>query len=278
MCTSQFVTQTRNSLLWTERASWDSHWRDISEYMQPRAGRFVVTDRNRGDKRHNAISTPRPGRGAHAGRRHDVGHDQPGAAVVQAGHPRPRPDGHGPVKTWLHHTGELLRDIYAASNTYRALHSGYMELGLFGTWATVLLPDFDNVIHHTPLTVGEYSITTDDRGRVNTLAREFQMTVGQMAERFGADALSPAARNLYDRGSLDTWVTVNHLVEPNKDRDPKLRDNRNLRWSSRYFETTARASGCVNRASSAFPRSRRAGRSTARTSTAARRAWRRWAT
>ena len=37
------------------------------------------------------------------------------------------------------------------------------ELGLFGTWATVVLPDYDNVLHHYPLTIGEYAISTSNR-------------------------------------------------------------------------------------------------------------------
>ena len=46
---------SRKSALWNERSSWITHWREISDYQQPRAGRFVVTDRNRGDKRANHI-------------------------------------------------------------------------------------------------------------------------------------------------------------------------------------------------------------------------------
>ena len=45
----------RKGALWTERSSWITHWREVSEYQQPRAGRFVVSDRNKGDKRANSI-------------------------------------------------------------------------------------------------------------------------------------------------------------------------------------------------------------------------------
>ena len=41
--------------LQNERASWMVHWREISECLLPRSGRFFVTDRNRGDKRYNKI-------------------------------------------------------------------------------------------------------------------------------------------------------------------------------------------------------------------------------
>ena len=38
-----------------ERSSWLTHWREISDYLLPRSGRFLTTDRNMGDKRHNNI-------------------------------------------------------------------------------------------------------------------------------------------------------------------------------------------------------------------------------
>ena len=39
----------------SERSSWMTHWEQISRVLLPRAGRFLVTDNNRGDKRHNKI-------------------------------------------------------------------------------------------------------------------------------------------------------------------------------------------------------------------------------
>ena len=40
-----------------ERSSWMLHWQEISEVVLPRAGRFLVSDNNKGDKRHRAILT-----------------------------------------------------------------------------------------------------------------------------------------------------------------------------------------------------------------------------
>lgn len=46
---------TRWGALKSERSSWLTHWREISDYLLPRSGRFLATDRNKGDKRHNNI-------------------------------------------------------------------------------------------------------------------------------------------------------------------------------------------------------------------------------
>lgn len=230
----------RKNALFNERASWMSHWQEISQYQQPRAGRFVVTDRNRGEKRHNAIYDRTP-----------IGAQRTLAAGLMSGMTSPaRPWFRltlndpalrelGPVKTWLHQTTLLIREIFSVSNTYRALQQGYGELGLFGTWAALVLQDFDNVIHIEALTIGEYALGVDDKGRVDSLAREFDMTVGQMVKRFGRDACSTNVQNLYDRGQLDQWVTVIHVIEPNATRDPSKRDAKNMRWSSCYIEQGA---------------------------------------
>ncbi len=227
----------RKSALWLERASWVSHWREISEYQQPRAGRFVVTDRNNGKKRHNQIHDNTAVFGARTL-----------AAGLMSGMTSPaRPwfkleiadkdlMESAAVKAWLHDSTNIIRAIFASSNTYRALHTLYEELGLFGTACSVVLPDFENVIHHYPLTIGEYALATDAKGNVNTLAREFQMTVGQLVDQFGLKNVSATVRDLHAKGSYDTWVDVVHMVQPRKERDVSKRDARNMRFASVYLE------------------------------------------
>lgn len=227
----------RKGDLYNERASFVYHWREISEYQQPRAGRFLVTDRNRGEKRHNSIYDNTPllaQRTLAAGLM--SGMTSPARPWFRLTLSDPDLREIGSVKTWLHRTGLLLREIFTSSNTYRSLQQGYGELGLFGTWADVILPDFDDVIRHYPLTIGEYAIGTNHKGEVDTLAREYQMTVGQMVKQFGVDKVSPHVKNLWDRHSQDAWITVNHIIEPNAQRDPSKRDNRNMRFSSCYID------------------------------------------
>jgi hypothetical protein len=227
----------RKGALWNERSSWISHWREISEYQQPRAGRFVASDRNKGDKRTNSIIDNAAMFGSRTL-----------AAGMMSGMTSPaRPwfrleiqdkdlMEFGAVKTWLHDSATLLRAIFASSNTYRALHTIYEELGLFGTAATIVLPDYDSVLHHYPLTVGEYALGTNYKGVVDTLCREFQMTVGQMVGQFGIDNVSETVKNLYHRHQVDQWVDVIHLIEPRKEREYGKLDSKNKRFASCYIE------------------------------------------
>jgi hypothetical protein len=220
-----------------ERADWYDHWKEISEYMLPRSGRFFTTDRNKGDKRYNDIidsTGTRALRVLAAGMM--AGMTSPARPWFRLATPDPDLMEYAPVKLWLERVTELMRHAFAKSNTYRALHSVYEELGAFGTAADIIQKNYDNILHHMPLTVGEYAISTNNLGDVHTLAREFDMTVGQMVEEFGRDKLSNAVKNMYDRGAVDDWVPVIHLIQPRTARDYSRRDPLNMPYASCYLE------------------------------------------
>lgn len=96
--------------------------------------------------------------------------------------------------------------------------------------------DYDHVVHLYPLTAGEYCIATNAKGEVNTLYREFDMTVAQLVDTFGADAVSQTVRSQYESGNLDEWVTVIHAIEPRRQYDHNKLDAKNMPWQSVYLE------------------------------------------
>lgn len=222
----------------SERSSWFEHWRELSEYLMPRNGRFLITDRNRGNKRHNRIydnTAIRAGRILAAGLM--SGMTSPARPWFRLATPDPKLMTKQPVKEWCALVTQMMLDIFAHSNTYRALHGVYGQLGVFGTAGTLLLEDFDDVIRHYPLAIGEYAIATDDRNVVNTVYREFEMPVTQLVKRFGIDNVSDRVKSLYETGTnLDNWIPVVHLIEPRSDRDPKMKDAKNMPFASCYFE------------------------------------------
>jgi hypothetical protein len=223
----------------TERSTYVTHWKEISDYLLPRSGRYFVTDHNRGERRHNNIYDSTGTRALRV-----LGAGLMGGATSPA-----RPwfrlatadtdlMDFAPVKLWLSQVQHGMLDIFQRSNTYRALHSMYEEIGAFGTGASMVMDDFDDVIRHHVLTAGEYAIAQNYRGEVTTLYREFQKTVSELVMEFGYDKCSQTVRNLHDRGSLDTWVTIIHGVEPRADRerDSNKRDALNMPFKSVYFE------------------------------------------
>lgn len=223
-----------------ERASWWSHYQELSNFILPRSGRFFVQDRNRGERKNNSIydsTATRSLRVLAAGIM--SGATSPARPWFRYATQDPEMMNSVPVKIWLEKATRKALDICAKSNTYRALHSSYEELGVFGTHLLVKQENFENVINLYPSTCGEYYLGKNALGEVDTFYREFQMQVSGMVDPrngFGYDKCSREVQNLYDQGSLDKWVSVIHAVEPRYDRDPKGKDSKNKPWASMYFE------------------------------------------
>jgi len=228
---------TRWGQLKSERASWLSHWKEISDYMLPRSGRFFIQDRDKGYRRHNNIydsTGTRALRVLAAGMM--SGMTSPARPWFRLGIADHELMQYQPVKVWLNQVTNLMLEIFQRGNTYRALHSMYEELGAFGTSASIVMDDFQDVIRHYPLTTGEFAIATDYRGQVNTIYREFQKTVHEVVGEFGINNVSNSVKTMYDRGSLDQWITIVHAIEPRSDRDPSKKDAMNMAYRSCYFE------------------------------------------
>jgi hypothetical protein len=229
--------QKRWAMLETERSSWISHWTELSTQLFPRAGRFTTDDRNDGKRRHNAIYD-RTGTGAlrilAAGMMSGV--TSPARPWFRLRIPDDALMEYQPVKIWLAQVTRKMQAVFAQSNTYRALHQLYEELGAFGTANTLIMDDFDRGIHLYPNTVGRYALATDFKGNVDTSYRELQKTARQLVQEFGADNCSTAVRNMVTNGNGDSWVTIIHAVEPRKERDIRSRDSKNMPWASCYFE------------------------------------------
>lgn len=227
----------RWSALDQDFSPWRDRYREISDSILPVSGRFLSNERNRGDKVFNSIYDSAGTRALgtlSAGLM--AGMTSPARPWFRLSTPDPALMKFEPVKLWLHEVTRIMQSVFARSNTYRSLHSMYEELGAYGTAATIMLDDFDNVIHHFTLTAGEYRLATNYKGEVDCLYRQFQKTVAELVKEFGIGNVSTTVKDLFTRGNLDAYVEVVHLVEPREDRDVTKRDPLNMRWKSVYFE------------------------------------------
>ena len=232
---------TRWGQLKSERASWWSHWQEISAYLLPRSGRFFVQDRDKGWRRHNNIYDNTGTRALRVlGAGMMAGATSPARPWFRLSTGDPALNKYQPVKLWLDDVTKMMQTVFQKSNTYRALHQIYEELGAFGTGANIILPDYNSIIHNYPLTTGEFCISTDYQGRVCTLYREFEKTVSEVVKEFGYKNCSTTVQNMFDRGSLDQWVRLIHAIEPRADRDIRLKDAKNMAYGSYYFEVGGR--------------------------------------
>jgi hypothetical protein len=228
---------TRWGQLKSERASWWAHWQEITTYLLPRNGRYFRQDRDKGWRRHNNIYDNTGTRALRVlGAGMMAGATSPARPWFRLGTADPDLNNYMPVKLWLDDVQKRMGMVFQRSNTYRALHGIYEELGGFGTAASIILPDYKNIIHHYPVTTGEFCVAQDYQGKICTIYREFEKTVGEMVKEFGYKQCSKTVQNMYDRGSLDAWIPIIHAIEPRADRDIRKKDALNMPWASYYFE------------------------------------------
>lgn len=220
-----------------QRRSWDKTNRDICDYVLPGAARFLGDEQNRGDRDDLKLID-------------DAGVDA--NTIWAAGMMNGNTNQTDPwytlgledieletfhsVQEWIQQCVQIQMGVYARSNTYQAFHKHFQHLGPFGGSASFLVDDPRTAIHNHMMPPGQYSLACDERERIDTCYRRFAMTVGQVVERWGLDAVSPQVRMAYNRGDYDQSVQVVHVVEPRRVRDPAKRDSRSMPWFSCYFE------------------------------------------
>ena len=231
----------------TERSSFLPQWRDLADYVLPTRPKFQITEANRGTRKNQKIINSHATQSADTLRSGMMsGITSPARPWFKLSTPDPDMAELGSVKYWLDITGRRMADVFLRSNLYNVLPQVYSDLGVFGTAPLLIEEDLDEVIRCYSLPIGSYMIAKDSKGRVNTLFREFRMTVRQVVEEFATrnertgeidwSNFSTHIREQWEQSSTETWVDICHVIQPNEEFDPKRLESKYKRFQSCYFE------------------------------------------
>lgn len=227
----------RMAQLKTERAKgWEATWRDLQDNISPNVGEINTNRVNEGDRRDRNIYNNTATRAVtilQGGM--SSGLTSASRSWFKLATPDPDLMEFGPVKVWLHHAEQAMRELFVKSNLYNVLPSVYGELGVFGTGVMAALPDEKGLIRFYPFTVGSYYLATSSRQVVDTIYREFKMTARQMAQQFGKESLSASVQAMLT-SNAESWIDVCHAVEPNDSMQSGKDDNKNMPFRSVYWE------------------------------------------
>ena len=245
--------------LWTDRSSFDSHWREIAEWMLPRRIRFTPSDRNKGDKRNQNIidSTARFAlrtlqSGLHAGL------TSPARPWFNLTTPDPTLAEQKPIKEWLHQVTQRMQVVFSDSNLYNVLPIVYGDLGLFGTACMGVVEDSKDLFRCYAYPLGSFALGLDARNIVTTFVREYELTVRQVVEQFvwqpvtgtmDWDRVSISVKNLWDKSSYQAPVELVWIVLPNDYADKQRLEAAYLPYHSCHFEKAGSATGGLLRES-----------------------------
>lgn len=145
------------------------------------------------------------------------------------------------VPEWLDLVERVIYDDFAKSNWYEECNELFKDLGAIGN-ATMFAEE--EAVHGRTVFVAmhpyEFYWDVDKFGRIDTVYRRFFMSVRQMVERFGYDALSPQTQRLALDKKLTEKIEIIHGCQPREFRDSRIRDARNMRYSSEYWEKAAK--------------------------------------
>lgn len=204
----------RHTALKAERSSWDGTYRDISNYILPRRGRFFTSDANKGHRRDTSIINNHGTRAANTlASGLMAGLTNPTRPWFRLTTPDPELNESGPVKMWTAAVEDVMRWVFQRSNIYLSLHSLYLDLP-FGTSALHIDEDEKRILRAYLYPIGSYCLANSARQRVDTVYREFQMTAAQLVEKFGKAKCSKAVQDALTE-TPDKWFDVLHVIEPN---------------------------------------------------------------
>lgn len=230
--------EQKRSVLEIERQSFMPHWRELSEYVDPRRGRFVTSDYNRGEKRNSKIinsTATYSKRVLAAGMANGI--TSPARPWFRLMTPDPELMEYAPVRNWLYAVETRMRRAFSKSNLYTVMPVFYGELGTFATSAMCMLEDDQTTFRFYPYTIGSYCLAQNERLEVDTIVRDkVKMTVRQLVTMFGEKAVSTSTLDLWKRGDYERAIDVIHVVQPRIGRDLTKVDNRNMPFESVWYE------------------------------------------
>ncbi|PXH13701.1 portal protein [Klebsiella pneumoniae] len=229
--------QKQQAQLTNDRSSFDPHWRELSDFINPRGSRFLVTDVNRDDRRNTKIVDPTAtlaARTLSSGMMSGI--TSPARPWFKLATPDPDMMDYGPVKLWLEVVQRRMNEVFNKSNIYQSLPLLYASLVNYSTGAMAVLEDDSDVIRTMMFPIGSYYMANSARGSVDTCFRKFSMTVRQLVMEFGLNNVSDSVKGMWDSGNYESWIEVIHAVYPNIDRDTAKLNSKNKPVKSVYYE------------------------------------------
>lgn len=250
--------QARKTAMVAERELYRPDWQQVADYIDPYAGRYLVTQQvtKKLPSRAKIINSEatRSARVMDAG--FMGGHTSKSRPwfLLTVGDPllKDRPN----VKAWCDDVTQAIRDCLAKSNFYTALPSFYHHRHLFGVAALCADEDEKEIIRFYDRNIGTYAIGLDARGRVDSFHYQFERTARQIDQKYadkvgGREKLPQRVQDALANNRGDEKFYIDSLIEPNPDarkgaQASQFRAFRQIYWMD--GGTAADQCGCLDMA------------------------------
>ena len=220
-------SEQRINVLRSWRQSWIMNYQLLETYILPRRGIFINSamptpnSMIRGAPINQAIVDPT---GTYAMRRcaagimsNEMSPSRQWFKLKPALFPREKAD--PDAVQWFEEVETRIDTVMSRSNFYQEAAQMFEDLVTFGTAPMIIYEDDQDLIRcYTPC-CGEYFVASSSANRVETMARQFVMTVSAIVEMFGLENCPPEVQQLWrDKGgALEIEKLVAHIIEPNSE-------------------------------------------------------------
>jgi hypothetical protein len=140
------------------------------------------------------------------------------------------------VRLWLDMVEKIFYNTFRKSNFYTTDKEGTIDWAIMGTNPMFVGPHQKWGCHYQNVNLGETYLAADQFGQIDTLFRKFEFTAKQVVQQWGEAKVSGKVKGFIKANKLTEKVVVVHAVQPRLDRDTRKVDNKNLPWTSVYFE------------------------------------------
>jgi hypothetical protein len=227
-----------------KRGVWEKHWEDVAKKVLPHYSTTFYSQGNpvpgqeRGDEQYDVTANLALWKFAAAmesmltpatGRWHRLRPTDPALLRDRA------------TALWFDQVNDLMFHYrYAPRSGYQAQqHEAYVSIGAFGT-SCIFTDQYNDPcypkargLRYRNIHLGECFFATNHQGIVDKCYRRFKMTLRQIAQKWGEDALKERYGDKLKTNPEDE-VFIIHAVTPNMQYDPKRLDKQGKRYHSRY--------------------------------------------
>lgn len=212
--------EQRYASMRTWRFSWWSYWASLAEFILPKRYHWLIVPNtfDRGLPINNAIvdsTATLAMRTCAAGMW--SGLTSPSRPWFKLGIGLPGIELDADGRAWLEDSEERLYYVLSQSNFYAIMAQAFQDVATFGTAPVIIYEDAETLIRCYLPCAGEYYLAVGSRLTVDTLYREFNLTVLGIVEMFGIENCPEVIRGMWRIGgaSLDREYVVCQAIEPN---------------------------------------------------------------
>lgn len=216
-----------------DRSTWDSHWRDVAEFIIPNKD-AINGYRTPGEKKFNDLFD---GTAVHsnellASALHGMltNPTTPWFGLTTGDSALDRDD---EVRKWLQDSSRAMLNVMNNSNFQTEIHESYLDLGSLGTCSLLIDEDDIDVVRFLSIPIYQGYIDENYKGQVSTFVRCFQKPMKDIMDEFGQDVfvLNNKEGLMKD---LHREHEIIHVVTENKDYNPYKLEVKNKKYSSVY--------------------------------------------